>query len=313
MTSRANSAVHTHEHLSRLIQENAGVLHRREIPPDIVPLVRRELNAGRWQQLGRDVVVTHNGPLDQEQRQLAALKASPPRSALSGLTAAELDGLVGFTSPVIHVTQPCGTRRSRMSGVEVHYSRILWSEDVHPLKVPRRTRLPRSLVDAASWYDPERMTRAVILAGVQQRLVTPAGLQEALSRRGPCRRHALISEAIVDAEGGLASVPERDFDVIVRRFDLPEPTCQRVLRHPDGRRYLDADWAEFELAAEIDGRPHMSVELWDADLDRANEIAMGSRTLLRFTSYAVRHRSVSVGTTLTRALMARGWPGPSRT
>lgn len=293
----------------RLLAAEDGVLHRSELPPELARHVRSELRARRWQRVGRDVFVSHNGPLGRRQRLQAAVKASPRGSALAGPTAAELDGLTGFSTTEIFVTQPCGTRDPQLPGVVVHYSRFLGQPDVHPLKVPRRCRLPRSIVDAAAWAAHDEPARAVVLAGVQQRLVSPEQLRDALSRRGPCLRHALIAETIDDADGGIASVPEHEFAVIVRTFGLPEPTRQRILERPDGRCYLDADWAEFHLAVEVDGRGHLDVDAWDADLDRANDIVIDGRTLLRFTSFAIRRRPESVGTTLVRAFVARGWTG----
>lgn len=137
--------------------------------------------------------------------------------------------------------------------------------------------------------------------------MTPQLLEQALPRRGPCLRHALITETIRDASGGITSVPEQEFDAIRRQRGLPAPTRQRAIRRSNGRYYLDVDWDAYALAAEIDGMPHMEVLNWDADLDRMNEIAIDRRTLLRFTSFAVRHRRSSVGDILTRALISRGW------
>lgn len=130
-----------------------------------------------------------------------------------------------------------------------------------------------------------------------------------LSRRGPCLRHALIAETVDDAAGGIASVPEREFALIGRTHGLPEPTRQRILERPDGRCCLEADWAQFQLAVEVDGRGHLDVVAWDTDLDRANDIVIDGRTLLRSTSVAIRRRPESVGATLVRALLARGWDG----
>lgn len=298
------------ETLARLLEAQAGVLHRHEVPSASARHVRRELRARRWQRVGRDVFVSHDhGELGHRQRLQVAVKASPHGSALAGPTAAELDGLQGFGASDVFVTQPCGTRDPRLPGVVVHYSRFLGEPDVHPLRVPRRCRPPRSIVDAAAWTSHDDRARAIVLAGVQQRLVTPEQLRDALSRRGPCLRHALIAETIDDAAGGIASVPEREFAELVRAFHLPEPARQRILQRPDGRRYLDADWAEFRLSAEVDGRGHLDVVNWDADLDRANDLVIDGRTLLRFTSYAIRHRPEAVGETLVRALIARGWDG----
>jgi hypothetical protein len=141
--------------------------------------------------------------------------------------------------------------------------------------------------------------------------VTPSQLRDALPGRGPCLRHELITETITDAEGGIASVPEREFAGIVRRLGLPEPTRQKVLRHPDGRYYLDADWEAYGLSAEIDGRGHLDHTQWEQDIERANEIVLSDRRLVRFTSYSVRHRPDMVAAKLVRALTRCGWDGAS--
>jgi len=144
---------------------------------------------------------------------------------------------------------------------------------------------------------------------VQQGLARPADLRDALSRRGPCRQRALINESILDAEGGKQSLPERDFDVILRRFGLPMPTRQRVLARPDGRYYLDVGWERLDAAVEIHGIPHLSVLQWDQDLFRANEIAIMGPRLLAFSSYAVRHEPDLVGDQTVRLLRRKGWGG----
>jgi hypothetical protein len=150
----------------------------------------------------------------------------PGRSCPARLQAA-LDGLIGFESDVVHVTMPPGRRPRALAGADYHWSSRLESDDVHPLRQPPRTRIQRSILDMASSLPLDRLARAVILAAVQQRLVNPSQLFEALHRRGPCARRALIGESIADAGGGIASVPEKDFDAIVRRFGLPAPARQQ--------------------------------------------------------------------------------------
>ncbi|WP_166355399.1 hypothetical protein [Phytoactinopolyspora limicola] len=298
------------ERWTALIDDERGVVHRREIPASYAGHARREVRAKRWQRVGRDVFVVHNGPLTPEQRALAALKIAPAGSALSGLTAASIDGLSGFDPAEVHVTLPCGYRRLKLAGVVEHFSRFLSSSDIHPLRRPRRTRPARSLLDSASWASSDQHARAILLAGVQQGLVSAQQLSDALPGRGPCARHALIAETLDDAQGGIQSVPEWRFAAIIRTYALPEPSRQLVRQRPDGRSYLDAGWDEYALYAEVDGMGHLEARRWEADIDRANEIVISSGVLLRFTSYAVRHRAEAVASTLIRALMARGWPGP---
>ena len=83
----------------------------------------------------------------------------------------------------------------------------------------------------------------------------------------------LIAESIGDAEGGISSVPEWDFNNLVRRRGLPHPTHQAVRPGADRRYYLDACWEDFGTAAEVHGTQHLALLAWDAHLDRANDMA----------------------------------------
>jgi hypothetical protein len=268
--------------------------------------IRAQLQARRWQRPARSVLVLHNGPLTDDQQLWVALFACPPGSALAGLTSANLDGLQGFDSEVT-VVIPDGGRKPALEWVRCWRSTQLSSSDVHPLRLPRRTRLPRSVLDAASDQRSPSRARAVLLATCQQQLLKPQHLTDSLARRGPCRHRALIDETITDAASGVASLPERDFDLIWRRRGLPAPDRQSRLRRSDGCFYLDRRWTQYGVALEIQGLPHMAVSQWDADLDRQNEIVILGPRLLFFTSYAVRHLAARVGSQLERALIRGGW------
>ena len=268
--------------------------------------IRAQLNAGRWQRPARRVLVLHNGPLTYEQRIWVALLASPKGSTLGGITAATVDGLKGFTdAPTVVI--PDGARRPDLEWLKVWRSNQLSTLDVHPLRQPRRTRLPRSVVDAAADAGPPSRARALVLASCQQRLVLPEHLRDAMARRGKCRHHGRIAGSVDDAQSGVQSLPERDFDLIWRRRRLPAPTRQAVLRRSDGRYYLDRRWDQFGLACEIQGMPHLDVAQWDDDLDRQNEIVILGPRLLFFTSYAVRHLDERVGDQVERGLIRGGF------
>jgi hypothetical protein len=272
--------------------------------------VRSLLDSGRWQRPLPAVVVTHNGPLSDDQRLRAALLSMPPGSVLGGLTAAERGGLVGFPDDALTLVVPGSSRRPHpWPDVRLHWSTELSTRDVHPVLHPPCTRMGRSLVDASSERISLSRARAILLAGCQQGLVIPSHLGDALSRRGPCRHRALIRETIGDAGSGVHSLPERDFELLCVRRGVPRPSHQRVLVKPDGRAYLDCRWDEYGVACEIHGIPHMAVVRWDADLFRQNEIVIAGDGLLVFSSFAVRHRGVDVIDQVVRLLRRRGWPG----
>ncbi len=269
--------------------------------------VRRMIRNNVWQLPAPNVYVTHNGPLLPAERLEVARLAGGTGAVLGGLTALEVDGFDGASSPHPVVVMPIGARRPAHDDVIARWSSKLGPEDVHPLRIPPRTRPARSLVDAASWAGTDVAARRIIITGIQQGLATTRTLREALTRRGTCKRRALIVESILDAAGGIQSLPERSFDSIVAAHHLPRPTRQRPVRGPDGRFYLDADWPEHGVAAEIHGIPHLSVARWDDDLHRGNEVVIGGRRVVVFSSFGIRRRRDHVGDQLRRLLLSAGW------
>lgn len=191
---------------------------------------RNSVDRGRWQRPCRGVVVLHNGPLGAQQSLEVALASAAPEAVLGGLTALGQDTFTGFEAPLPQLILPSGARKpSFKDALEVHWSTQLDERDVHPLRVPRRTRPARSLIDAASWTKNERRARAIVIAGIQQGLTHTRNLREALTRRGPCRHRALIVESILDAAGGIQSLPERDFGEVCRWAGLPPPSRPRAV------------------------------------------------------------------------------------
>lgn len=299
----------SHPLLGALAEVQHGVLSTAQLDGRLSRgTVRAAVQARRWSRSARGVIVLHNGELTGVQRTWVALLQCPDGSAVSGPTAAALDGMIDAGMSV-HVTMPCGHRRPADIGAEVHWSRFLDEPDVHPSRAPRRTRLPRSVVDWASWQTVDRAARRIVLSAVQQRLTSPDQLRTHLARRGPCRHHALIVESINDSEGGIASVPERDFTELLREGGLPEPSRQAIRRRPNGRYYLDADWEGYRYSAEIEGAHHFEVSTREQDLDRLNELVVQGDRVLQFSSFAVRRRREMVAGVLRRALRSAGWSG----
>ncbi len=270
--------------------------------------IRAQLDGRRWQRPARGVLVTQNGPLTDDEQLWIALLGAPAGSAVAGLTAATLDGLDGFEPETVDLLVPRGARvPAPRDGVSFHRARMPFDLDVHPVRTPRRTRIARSVIDAAAWASSERLARVLVLAATQQRLVRPADLQAVTDRRDRFRQGVLVRESVLDAAGGIQSLPELEFARLVRRHQLPEPTRQRVLQRRDGRYYLDAAWDRYEATCEIQGIPHLQVGRWQADLSRSNEILIAGPRLLAFSSYAIRHSQARVADQLTRLLRRGGW------
>ena len=265
------------------------------------------VSSGRWQRPARGVIVAHSGPLSGHERLQVELLAQPPGSAVGGPTATALGGLQGFSGLPIHILVPHSSRPRARPGVVVRRSRLLGPSDVHPVLEPRRTRLPRSVVDAASWAGSDLKAQAFIAAAVQQGLVTPERLLVCAEALLSAPRRPLILETIRDVGGGSLSEYEVLFVQLCRDFGLPTPSRQRRRRDASGRwRYLDAEFDEFDLVVEIDGQQHMDALAWWEDMMRNNELVVDeNKTLLRFAGFALRHQREHVAAVLLRFIDAR--------
>jgi very-short-patch-repair endonuclease len=294
--------------------------------------LRWRVGSGRWQRPCRGIVVAQSGPLTEIQAlRIAALWAGPD-AALAGLTAAALGGLRGFADGgqradrPIHVLVPAfsAARRARPSlPLVVHYSRLFGEDDIHPLRQPPRTRMARSLIDAAAWMGTIRGAQAVLAAGVQQRLVRIADLTEVVARNERLPRRAIIKNTLNDIAGGAQALSELDFTRLLRQYRLPEP--DRQAQRPDSsgrRRWLDAVWEIAKLIVEVDGIHHMDPAQYWADMDRDNDFTLGGYRVLRFPAFAVRYNPGHVAGKIRDALRqerparyteADQDPGPIRT
>lgn len=273
-------------------------------------MIRHAVGSGRMQSPHRGVVVTHGGPLSRDERDWVALLAAPPRAAISGSTALRWDRHDLGDDPTIHVTLPEGAARPTILGVTYHWSSELSDLDVHPLRRPRRTRIARSACDAAIWSTNDRVARAWVVSVVQQGLTSPQHLADALTRRGPCRRRSLIEESILDAAGGVHSVPEHDADRIIARLELPRPDRQVIRRGPDGRYYLDVHWSAWGITVEVHGAAHQEARSWDDGLLRQNDLVIDGDRVLVFSSFALRHRAETVSRQLLSIFVTAGWQPP---
>jgi very-short-patch-repair endonuclease len=187
----------------------------------------------------------------------------------------------------------------------VHYSRLFGADDVHPLREPRRTRVARSLVDAAAWMSNDRGTQAVLAAGVQQRLARPGDLLAVVAANQRLPRRAMIKATLDDIAGGAQALSELDLTRLVRRYRLPEPDRQAPRRDSAGRRrWLDAVWEAAKLIVEVDGIHHLDVAQYWADMDRDNDFTLDDYRVLRFPAVAVRYRGGHVAGQIRGALGA---------
>jgi Protein of unknown function (DUF559) len=269
--------------------------------------------SGRWQQPCRGLVVTHSGPLTYRQELWVASLWAGPGSVLGGLTAARLGGFKGFNDhnePIFVIRPPGRVQRETRPPlrIAVHYSRVLDEADVHPTLQPPRTRIARSLIDAAAWRRTDRGTQALLAAGVQQALVLPSHLSAVLDRNRRVHRRRLMIATIGDVAGGSHALSELDFlNFVIRPFRLPAPDRQVARSDTQGkRRWLDATWQKARLIVEVDGAGHIEVVKYWNDMDRDNDLKLQGYTTLRYASFAIRYCAAHVASQISQALRGAG-------
>jgi hypothetical protein len=263
------------------------------------------LRAGRWQRLGKAVVL-HNGELTREQRWAVGVINCGPRALLASFSATESLGLTGWERDEAHVLAPAGVARPRLREplVILHRSARIRADDI--LAVRRCQRIAPALVLAASSFAKPRPACGILAAGVQQRLTTPRDLRAVLGRETRVRHRRDLLLAVDDIGMGAEALSEIDFVRLCRRHRLPVPDQQRIRVERGGRRrFLDAEWrlpGGRIVAAEIDGAVHLAVRKWWDDQLRQNEMVLSGTWVLRFPSVVVRTDEALVADQLRRAL-----------
>jgi hypothetical protein len=126
------------------------------------------------------------------------------------------------------------------------------------------------------------------------------------------RRRKLIAETLDDIAGGSQALSELDFiRLVVRAFELPEPSRQVARRDARGRRrWTDVMWEEYRIVAEIDGAQHTEdpLQRWD-DIERDIDLGLDGYLTLRFPAWLVRTNPEHVASRVLKALREAGYRG----
>jgi hypothetical protein len=161
-------------------------------------------------------------------------------------------------------------------------------------------------VDAAAWMGTDDRARAVLAAGVQQRIVRADDLLAVLAQHDKMPRHKIIGRTLADIANGAEALSELDFCRLTRRYRIPEPDRQVLRLDAVGRRrWLDAYWHHARLVAEVDGLWHMEAAAWWADMRRDNDLTVSGYRVLRFPAFAIRDQPDLVAKQIAAALRQR--------
>jgi hypothetical protein len=164
--------------------------------------------------------------------------------------------------------------------------------------IPRAQLEPALLLWAGYQSEALRPAHGVLAASVQQGLTTADRLRTWIEMLRPLRRARTFADSLVDIGGGAHSGAELDVRRLCRRFGLVLPDRQRPRTDRAGkRRWTDCEWDLPDgsvLILEVDGAFHVDVVAWGADIKRARALTTGRRTVVRCTSYELRHEMEDV-------------------
>lgn len=182
----------------------------------------------------------------------AALLASPPASALSHWSSAELWGIAPERRGPVHVTSP--GRRSGRPLLAVHMSSGISSVTVTRSGLPC-TDLPRTLVDLAAIAPPEAIRRLWTTCA-SRRLLRPHLIENELhehpSRPGTRVIRGLLAERQHVVRGRTRSGLEAACVRLCQEHHLPPPKVNALIRIDGSVHEADLAWPGARLIAEID-------------------------------------------------------------
>jgi hypothetical protein len=256
--------------------------------------IDNQVAAERWRRYGRHVVLMQNAPPTRLQLMWIAVLDPEPPAALASHTALEHDGFRGFASEAewVHVLVPRGAHHVRLPGVKMHESRRFSADDIVLAPGVPRVSNARGAIDAGAWQPWPRFACAMMAAVVQQSMCTTDQLRDELDNCGAIKHRRHMRLALLDIADGAQSLGELDIGRMCRRYGLEPPARQRLRKDSAGRtRYLDCEWilpSGEVVVLEVDGRHHMDVEHWTADIKRERKVVIGRRWVLRATTVEVR-------------------------
>lgn len=273
--------------------------------------IRRMLRRREWATVHPGVYVDHTGPLTFLQRAWAAVLLAWP-AALCHETAIRIGdgpGRRDGDDEVIHVAvdrdrafrAPDGVIPHRLADLD---AKVQWNLS------PPRVRIEHAVLDVAAEAPDELLAIAAMSDAVRARRTTAARLLKALSSRSRIPRRPFLQSVLRDVAEGTCSVLEHGYlDRVERAHGLP--AGQRQVRESSrGPLYRDAEYRDFGLIVELDGRLfHTSVQDRDRDLDRDLDAAIDGRDTVRLGWGQVYPRACATAEKLGMLLAQRGWEG----
>jgi very-short-patch-repair endonuclease len=265
----------------------------------------------------RGVYAVGRPALSMEGWWMAAVLACGPGAVLSHRSAGQLWGLVAGPETghrgrhgrsrgapgAVDVTVPSKSGRKPRTGLTIHRSITLRSDEVTERDAIPVTTPARTLLDLAAVLSRRKLERAVDEAE-RLGLCGPAELraiaQRHRGRPGAGPLNALLRTHAIGSTVTRSELEER-FLALCRSRRLPQPAVNVPLHG----YIVDFLWPPARLIAEVDGRAtHGTSRAFQRDRDRDTRLTAHGYRTLRFTWWDVTRRPAVVGDRVRRTLRA---------
>lgn len=272
-------------------------------------MIQANLAARRWQRVYDGVYAAYTGPLPRPTQIWAAVLLCGAGAAASHETAAELWGFLGVRAREVHVSVPVSRRVYGRRLVVVHNSAFL-PKAAHPTASPPRTRVEATVVGLVNAAPRFRDAVAAITGSCQPRLTTPERLRAAVELRSKLRWRRDVIGVLADVSDGAETPLELAYvSRVERAHGLPVGKRQRHRRVERRVQWIDVDYADFHVRAELDGRLGHIGEGRRQDRRRDNLSTEEGWATLRYGWVEVVEESCDVAEQVFRVLGAGGWRG----
>ena len=267
------------------------------------PQIRRRRSSGRLlRTAARAVYRVAGAPTGWMQDAWVALLAGPPGTVISHTSAAALHGF-GDPPAIPHVTVR-RTASGRIAGAVVHHGSLV-SADRCIVDGLAATGVDRTIVDCAAVLGQDALDKLTD-AAIGRGRTRMESIRRAWDRAGPVEGGRLLTEALAPYAGGAppGSVKAAHALRLFRRWGLPAPECEYVVRDRHGRRVgrIDFVWRPWRFGLEYDGDEFHPPRQWEADDRRQEAIeALGIR-LVRADRFDLRPSSTRLRDLLTKVL-----------
>lgn len=274
----------------------------------------RQLRGARYRQLLHGVYVSSAASAVPLLRTRAALLVHPPGAVATHFSAARLRGAPVPAHSFEHVTVARAEDRRQRHGLRCHVAALALT-DIEVVRGLRISSAPRMFLELASGLG---LVDLVVVGDwlVRNGFVTCESLVDYCATTheryaGQARRAASYVRERVD------SPMETRLRMLLVLAGLPEPEVNVEVRDSHGVVVLrlDLSYPGIHLAVEYDGRQHLeSVEQWERDVERRDQLSAGSWRLITVTSRGIFKDPERTVDRVWRALRDAGWrPLPTPT